>query len=140
MELILHLLNMMDVSWVIPLFYSCWSLPPFPGYLSSPKDYRAPGDPPAFPFNGTIQYSIIFVPTNYPITIIWNLPLEIATTSTIQDIWGGSLINKPFWGIDSLVITNHRLINFMCSLNMIILFLRTYFFTTSVLHNENQLR
>jgi len=53
-----------------PLFYACWSLPPFSGFLSSPKDYRAPGDPPAFPFNGTIQYSIIFVPTNYPITII----------------------------------------------------------------------
>jgi hypothetical protein len=120
-----------------PLFYACWSLPPFPGFLSSPKDYRAPGNPPAFPFNGTIQYSIIFVPTNYPITIIWNLPPEIAPTSTIQDIWGGSLINKPFWGYDSLVITNttiSQLYVFVDYNNIVPVELIS--FTASVLQNE----
>ena len=88
-----------------PLFFACWLLPPF-NYVtfSSPKDYRAPGDPPAFPFTGTIQYLLKCNPYNYPITINWDLPLEIVPTSTIQDTGGGGIINKVFAGTDSLVV------------------------------------
>ena len=41
-------------------FDARWCLPPFNGVLSSWNDYRAPGNPPAFPFTGTIQYSVKF--------------------------------------------------------------------------------
>ncbi|HLG33064.1 MAG TPA: hypothetical protein VI362_08465, partial [Ignavibacteriaceae bacterium] len=87
-------------------FNACWWLPPFTGVLGGPKDYRAPGNPPAFPFSGTIQYSIKFQSLYYPMTIIWNLPPEIAPTSTIQDILGGGIINKVFAGTDSLIVTD----------------------------------
>jgi len=87
-------------------FDARWWLPPFYGTLSSYKDYRPPGNPPAFPFTGTIQYSVKFQDDSlgWPITISWNLPPEIAPTSTIQDIWGGGIINKIFSGADSLVV------------------------------------
>lgn len=87
-----------------PFPLAVWVLPPYPAW--SLKDYRAPGNPPSFPFTGNVQHTIKFVYYSYPITINWNLPPEIATTSTIQDIWGGGTINKSFCGNDSLVISN----------------------------------
>jgi hypothetical protein len=88
-----------------PFPLAIWVLPPYPEW--SLRDYRAPGNPPAFPFTGTVQYNIFFpYQVYYPITISWNLPPEIALTSTIQDIWGGGIINKTFTGSDSLVVTD----------------------------------
>ena len=83
-----------------------WWLPPFSGVLSSIRDYRAPGNPPAFPFTGTKQYSLKFQTLDYPVTINWDLPPEIASTSRIQDVFGGVIINKVFAGTDSVVVTN----------------------------------
>jgi hypothetical protein len=87
-------------------FDARWWIPPFAGALSSWKDYRAPGTPPAFPFTGQIQHNIKFQTTDYPVTISWNLPPEIASTSVIRDLFGGVLINASFSGNNSLVITN----------------------------------
>ena len=87
-------------------FDTRWWIPPFFGALSSMKDYRAPGNPPAFPFTGEIQYSIKFQTPDYPVTVSWNLPSTIASTSIIQDVFGGVIVNKAFFGIDSVVVTN----------------------------------
>ena len=58
-------------------------LPPFSGALSSWRDYRYPdGNPPGFPFTGNKQHVIKFQSTDFPITIIWDLPSTIANTST----------------------------------------------------------
>lgn len=81
-------------------------LPPYLGSLSSWRDYRAPGTPPAFPFTGQIKYSIKIQSTDYPITIVWDLPSTIANSSLIQDVFGGVLVNETFAGTDSVVVTN----------------------------------
>jgi hypothetical protein len=95
-------------------FDARWWLPPFAGALSSWRDYRAPGNPPAFPFTGQIQYSIKFQTTDYPITIIWSLPSQIQNTSLIQDVFGGVLVNATFAGNDSLVVTNPGIVQLHC--------------------------
>jgi len=77
-------------------FDARWWIPPFLGALSSFRDYRAPGNPPSFPFTGEIQYSTKFQTTDYPVTISWNLPPTIASTSVIQDLFGGIIVNKAF--------------------------------------------
>jgi hypothetical protein len=87
-------------------FDARWWLPPFDGALSSWRDYRAPGNPPEFPFTGVIQHSIKFQSTDFPITISWDLPPEISTNSVIQDVFGGVLVSATFAGNDSLVVTN----------------------------------
>jgi hypothetical protein len=122
----------------IPMpFDTYWSLPPFNGVLRSFKDYRPPGTPPAFPYTGNKQYSIKFQSPDYPITIIWDLPPEIASTSTIQDILGGGIINKVFAGADSLIVTDPsigQLHVFVDYDNIIPVELTS--FTASVLQNE----
>jgi FlgD Ig-like domain len=84
-------------------FDARWWIPPFDGSLSSWRDYRAPGDPPAFPFNGNKQHVIKFQSTDFPITISWSLPTTIANTSTIQDPFNIQVL--PFYGTDSMVVT-----------------------------------
>jgi hypothetical protein len=67
--------------------------------LSSYKDYRAPGNPPVFPFTGMIEHTIWFQTSSIglPIYITYNLP--IATVMTITDPFGGSFLNiGPFTG------------------------------------------
>ena len=87
-------------------FDARWWLPPFAGALSSWKDYRAPGAPPAFPFTGQVEYQIKFQSTDYPITVEWNLPPEIASTSVIQDLFGGVLVSANFSGTGSVTVTS----------------------------------
>jgi hypothetical protein len=77
-------------------------LPPFNGLLSSWRDYRAPGDPPAFPFTGNKEHLIKFQSINYPVTITWDLPSTIDTSSKIKDPF--NLQVKSFSGKDSIVI------------------------------------
>jgi hypothetical protein len=84
-------------------FDARWWLPPFGGALSSWKDYR---NAPAFPYTGSVQYSIKFQSTDYPITISWDLPPEIDATSSIEDVFGGVLFQASFSGTNSAVITN----------------------------------
>jgi Abnormal spindle-like microcephaly-assoc'd, ASPM-SPD-2-Hydin/HYDIN/CFA65/VesB-like, Ig-like domain/FlgD Ig-like domain len=87
-------------------FDARWWLPPFAGTLSTWLDFRAPGGPPAFPFTGQIEHNIKFQSTDYPITISWSLPPEIAATSVIQDMFGGVLAQASFSGTGSIVISN----------------------------------
>ncbi len=77
--------------------------------LSSYKDYRAPGDPPSFPFTGTIPHRIIWqVSTpSLPINIVYDLPT--GAQMTIQDEFGGGLINiGPLSGSGTAVIPGNR--------------------------------
>jgi hypothetical protein len=65
-------------------YFAAWLFPDFT--TLSYKDYRAPGNPPAFPFTGHKSYIIRIqtdIPAGNPMTISWNLPSTIATTSTI---------------------------------------------------------
>jgi FlgD Ig-like domain len=78
-------------------------IPPFNGALSSWRDYRAPGDPPAFPFVGTKDHVIKFQSTDFPITISWDLPQTIDTSSVIKDPFDFQVLS--FSGTDSMVVT-----------------------------------
>ena len=44
--------------------------------ISSFKDYRAPGNPPAFPFTGMIEHTLWWQVTSpgLPLNITYNLP------------------------------------------------------------------
>lgn len=85
-------------------FDARWWLPPFGGALSSLKDYR---NAPAFPFTGTVAHVIKFQSTDYPITVSWNLPPEIATTSTIRDPFDLQVVS--FSGTGSITVTNNAI-------------------------------
>jgi hypothetical protein len=92
-------------------------LPPFSGALSSWRDYRAPGDPPAFPFNGNKQHVIKFQSTDYPFTFSWSLPPAIDPSSTIKDPFGGVIINASFSGTDSVIVNNAAITQLNISVN-----------------------
>ncbi|MDH3267280.1 MAG: hypothetical protein OEM46_00355 [Ignavibacteria bacterium] len=63
------------------------------------KDYRSPGDPPAFPFTGMIEQTLAFQTSSLglPINITINLPFGVILT--ITDPINGSILNiGPFTG------------------------------------------
>jgi hypothetical protein len=67
-------------------YFAAWLFPDFT--TMSYFDYRAPGDPPpgAFPYTGHKSFTIRIqtdIPAGNPMTFSWNLPPEIAATSTI---------------------------------------------------------
>jgi hypothetical protein len=65
-------------------YFAAWLFPDFT--IMSYNDYRAPGNPPAFPFTGHKSHMIRIqtdYPTGNPMTVSWNLPSTIAATSTI---------------------------------------------------------
>ena len=67
--------------------------------ISSLKDYRAPGNPPAFPFTGLIEHTLWWQVTSpgLPLSINYNLPP--GTIMTITDQIGGIFLNiGPFVG------------------------------------------
>jgi len=84
-------------------FDARWWIPPFNGSIATYNDYRAPGDPPAFPYSEWKQHEIKFQTTDFPITISWNLPATIHDSSYIKDPF--DLQIKSFSGADSMVIT-----------------------------------
>jgi hypothetical protein len=66
-------------------YFAAWVLPTFD---LSYKDYRAPGDTPpySFPYTGHKSFTIRLqtdVPAGNPMTVSWDLPPQIASTSTI---------------------------------------------------------
>ena len=92
-----------------------WNIPPIPppgifvirfdlapygcGPVSTYKDYRPPGNPPAFPFTGMVEHTLWFQTSSpsLPIDITYNLPY--GTLMTITDQIGGSFLNLgPFVG------------------------------------------
>jgi hypothetical protein len=69
------------------------------GPVSSYKDYRPPGNPPAFPFTGMVQHTLWWQTSAQalPIDITYNLPLGVLMF--ITDQIGGSFLNLgPFTG------------------------------------------
>ncbi len=66
-------------------YFAAWLLPDFT--TLSYNDYRAPvpPSPAAFPFTGTISYTVRLQNdlVDNPMTVSWNLPSGIAATSTI---------------------------------------------------------
>ena len=89
-------------------YFAAWTLPDFNLCY---YDYRAPGitPPGSFPFTGHKSHVIRIqteVPTGNPMTISWNLPPQIANTSTIQ----AGTQTFQFSGIGSIVF-NYNPIN-----------------------------
>ncbi len=78
----------------------CFDLAPYgcPA-ISSMKDYRAPGNPPAFPFTGMITHTLWWQVTSpgLPLNITYNLPA--GAIMNITDNITGTLLNLgPFTG------------------------------------------
>ncbi len=83
-----------------------FDLTPYAGEpLSSYKDYRAPGDPPSFPFSDTVQHRMMWQRSDagLPIDIQYDLPTN--SKMSIQDEFGGVILNLgPFEGIGTATI------------------------------------
>jgi hypothetical protein len=83
-----------------------FDLTPYAGEpLSSYKDYRAPGDPPSFPFSDTVQHRMMWQRSDagLPIDIQYDLPTN--SKMVIQDEFGGVILNLgPFEGIGTATI------------------------------------
>jgi hypothetical protein len=63
------------------------------------KDYRPPGDPPAFPFSGMIEHTLAFQTSSIGMSIYIQYNLPPGTTMLITDQIGGSFLNLgPFTG------------------------------------------
>ena len=76
-----------------------------PGLNGVALDFRAPGDPPAFPFTGTIQHTITYQlsAAGLAVTIGYDLPTGAAMR--ITDQIGGSFLNiGPFTGTGTATI------------------------------------
>ena len=95
-------------------FEARFILPPFSGSaLSSYLDYRAPGDPPAFPFTGQIEHRLKYQTGDDPlateITITWNFPSSVS--GSLKDIITGTLINVTMTGSGSYTVTDPTAFN-----------------------------
>jgi hypothetical protein len=119
-----------------------FDLQPYTGQpWSTLKDYRAPGNPPAFPFTGLIEHTLFWI-VQYggePIYINYNIPS--GALMTIIDQIGGSILNLgPFngLGIDTIPITYTQWFNraFLIMEYDNIVTVELTSFTASVLQNE----
>lgn len=75
------------------VFEARWNLQPFGvGNLSTYQDYRAPGDPPAFPFSGMITHRLIWQYSEFAtqMSFSYNLPPEatlLITSNNAVPVW-----------------------------------------------------
>ncbi len=88
-----------------PVFDIRFDLFPYAGSaLSTWLDYRAPGNPPAFPFSGTIQHTLWYQTSpGTAINLTYTLPAGQSFTITDQ-IGGGFLNLGPFSGSGTAII------------------------------------
>ena len=89
-----------DINWPPLDFAITFDLSPYGcPFTNSFKDYRAPGNPPAFPFTGTIEHTLwwnVSIPGT-PIDITYNIP--IGAEMYLRDQINGSFLNLgPFTG------------------------------------------
>jgi hypothetical protein len=106
------------------------------------KDYRPPGNPPAFPFTGTIEHTLWYQTSSasLEIDITYNLP--DGTQMYITDQFGGTFLNLgPFTGQGTATIPGTYTAIFSKAIlkmeydNIVPVELTS--FTASVLQNEN---
>lgn len=123
-----------------------FDLQPYTGQpWSTLKDYRAPGNPPAFPFTGLIEHTLFWV-VQYggePIYINYNIPS--GALMTIIDQIGGSILNLgPFngQGIDTIPVTYTQWFNraFLIMEYDNIVPVELTSFTASILQNEKAIQ
>jgi hypothetical protein len=82
-----------------------FDLGPYGTNATTYKDYRAPGDPPAFPYSGTIQHTIILQHSAAGLDITIDFDLPDQSEMTITDQIGGSFLNiGPFTGTGTATI------------------------------------
>lgn len=85
-----------DINWGPPttFFKISFYLQPYgcPTSTDSFKDYRAPGNPPAFPFTGMIEHTLWWYldASNIPINITYNIPPGVEMYITDQE--GGGFL------------------------------------------------
>lgn len=71
-----------------------FDLSPYAGEaLSSYKDYRAPGNPPGFPFTGTIEHTMWWQTSATGLDIVITYDLPANAELRIVDPLGGSILN-----------------------------------------------
>jgi hypothetical protein len=142
-------LGELDNEWGPPtnIFTITFDLVPY-GCLSgtdSFKDYRAPGNPPAFPFNGTINHTLEWHTSSpgLPINITYNIPPS-ATMYITDQIGGVFLEIGPFTGQGVATIPgSYTSIFTKAFLNMEydnIIPVELTSFTASVLQNEKAIQ
>jgi len=82
-----------------------FDLSPYGTNASTYLDYRAPGDPPAFPYSGTIEHTIILQHSAAGLDIDLGYDLPNGAEMTITDQIGGSFLNLgPFSGVGTATI------------------------------------
>jgi hypothetical protein len=80
--------------------FACFDLAPYGcPYISSMKDYRAPGNPPAYPFTGMIQHTLWWqvATPGQPLNITYNIPPG-AIMRIVDNITGTLLNLGPLTG------------------------------------------
>ncbi|MDP2366370.1 MAG: T9SS C-terminal target domain-containing protein, partial [Ignavibacteria bacterium] len=69
------------------------------GLVFACKDYRPPGNPPTFPFTGTIEHTLWYQTSSFGTNIYITYNLSVGTQMYIRDQIGGSFLNiGPFSG------------------------------------------
>ena len=69
------------------------------GSVSSFKDYRPPGNPPAFPFSGLVQHTLWYQTSSPGLDVLITYDLPFGTQMTIKDQINGTFLNiGPFTG------------------------------------------
>jgi len=82
-----------------------FNLAPYGTNETTYKDYRAPGDPPAFPYTGTIEHTIILQHSAGGLDIDLDYDLPAGASMTITDQIGGSFLNiGPFTGVGTATV------------------------------------
>ena len=103
------------------------------------KDYRAPGNPPEFPFTGIIEHTLWWTFSGAPLDITYNLPF--GAIMNITDQIGGTFLNLgPFSGQGTVTIPSPYTQIFQRALLIMhyddIIPVELTLFTASVLQNE----
>ena len=88
------------------VFDATFDLQPYGcGPVSTHVDYRPPGDPPAFPFTGTVEHTLMYQTSLPALPIVITYDLPYGTLMRITDRVGGSFLNLgPFSGQGTVTI------------------------------------
>ena len=105
------------------------------------KDYRPPGNPPAFPFTGLIEHTLLYQTSSLDLDIDITYNLPVSTQMYLIDQFGGTFLNLgPFTGQGTATIPG----TYTAIFNKVILKMEyddivpveLISFTASVLQNE----
>ena len=120
-------------------------LPPECGQVFACNDYRPPGNPPTFPFTGTIEHTLWYQTSFANLDIVITYDLPEGTQMSITDQFGGTFLTLgPFSGQGIATIPGSYTSIFTRVLLIMeydnIVPVELYSFTASVLQNEKAIQ